>query len=407
MKKFLTILWVIIILGSVFIAINIFKPDVFDLKNKILKNNSDVHEKTAQEQEQQPQTYEEYIKQGETYLKENLPIKAYGSFDKALKLEPNSLKAQLGIVQSYLNDRQFEEARDYLILLDQTKTEVKYYNSIILILFKDFNGAKTIFTALEPGKENKTISEYSKKFLEKYKIFESYKEGEQIFLQTLLSKALTEVNQSAAAIPLLYDVISQNINYRDAWIILGYAYLKTGKTEDAIDAFSKVQTKFPDNTENLFFLGLAYFANNDFDRAAYYMEEADKKGYEPKDMLNMKLGDIYLQQKKYEDAVGKYEEVLAVNTTNIDVFTRAIWIYIEKLNNPGNALKLAQKAATAFPNKAMSYNLLGWAYMENNDFKKAKENLGKALELDPTLKEAQTNLEVLQKKEESLNTQTL
>ena len=55
----------------------------------------------------------------------------------------------------------------------------------------------------------------------------------------------------------------------------------------------------------------------------------------------------------------------------------------------------------------MSYNLLGWAYMENNDFKKAKENLGKALELDPTLKEAQTNLEVLQKKEESLNTQTL
>ncbi|MFA6917996.1 MAG: tetratricopeptide repeat protein [Candidatus Gracilibacteria bacterium] len=420
MKRILTILWVIITLGCVFIAINIFKPDVFDLKSKLQKDPSS-DQITPTEEEKPTKTYDKYIllgdkystnknyalaiknykfaatlnsknitpyiKLGETYIKNNEPAKAYESFLKAIKINPDSLKSHLGIVQSFINIRQFEKARDYLVTLDQTQNSVKYYNALMFILFKDFDKAKTVFTEIISAKENadEITSKYSQKFLDKYKTFSTFKEGDPLFLQTLLAKAMTEVEQCEASIPLLYDVINQKPNYGDPWIILGYAYLKTGKTGDAIDAFSNAETKFPDKPETLFFLGLAYFTNNNLDRAVYYIEAAEKKGYEPKDVVDMKLGDLYTQQQKYTEAAQKYDEVLAINTSNIDIFAKAIWLYTEKLNDPAKAIILAQKAVASFKDNATSYALLALAYAASNDAAKTTDNLQKALDLDPDL----------------------
>ncbi|MFA7685455.1 MAG: tetratricopeptide repeat protein [Candidatus Gracilibacteria bacterium] len=438
MKKTLAILWAVIILGSAFIAINIFKPNVIDLKDKFpTLNKTPISDKIPQKEEnnEPTQSYEEYlllgdryitnknyplaienyrlalkrnpenitpyVKLGATYLKNNEPTKAYDYFLKALKINPDSLTSQLGVAQSFINIRQFEKARDYLVTLDQTKYEIKYYNALILILFKEFDNAEIVLNEIVTAKEkvDDKFLNYSQKFLDKYKTFSSFKEGDNLFLETLIAKALTEVEQYDAAVPLLYDVINQKPNYRDPWIILGYAYLKTGKTGDAIDAFSNAQTKFPDKPETLFFLGISYFANSNLERAVYYLEEAEEKGYEPKDILNMKLGDIYMQQGKYEDSANKYDEVLSVNTSNLDIFNRAIWIYIEKLNNPTKALELAQKAVKSFPDNAMSHNLLGWAYTASNDFEKAKESLQKALELDENLDAVYLNIGILYEKQ--------
>ncbi|MDD3861754.1 MAG: tetratricopeptide repeat protein [Candidatus Gracilibacteria bacterium] len=437
MKKTITILWGIIIIGSIFIAINIFSPDRIDLKDKIntvIKTTQENKIPADSSSEKPTQTYEKhlelgdkyfsiknyklaienyryalqrnpenitpYIKLGETYIKNNEPTKAYDYFLKALKINSESSAAQIGVIQAFLNTRQFEKARDYLVTLDQDKIETKYYNAIILTLFKDFAKAEKLFKEIIATKEykNALLTEYSQKFLDKYKNFASYKEGDPLFLETLISKALTETEQYEASIPLIYDVINQKPNYRDPWIILGYAYLKTGKIGDAIDAFSNAQTRYPDKPETLFFLGISYFANNNLERAAYYLEEADKKGYAQKNILNMKLADIYMHQKKYEESAAKYDEILKTNSGNTDIFNRLIWIHIEKLNNPEKALDLAQKAVKDFPDEAMSYNLLGWAYIATNDFEKAKENLQKALEMDENLDAIYINIGILYEK---------
>lgn len=438
MKKFLTILWAIIILGSAFIAINSFRPDVIDLKEKFPSLNKSINSNITEDPKnnEPTQTYEKhlelgnkhfeskkytlaienyrfalqrkpenitpYIKLGETYLRNNEPTKAYDYFLKALKINSDSLDSQIGVIQSFLNIRQFEKARDYLLTLNQSTPEIKYYNALIFILFQEFDKAEKIFTEIVSSKEpiNEKLLNYSQKFLDKYKTFESFKEGDDLFLKTLLAKALTESEQYEASVPLLYDVINQKPNYRDPWIILGYAYLKTGKTTDAIDAFSNAQTIFPDKPETLFFLGISYFANNNSERAIYYLEEAEKKGYTQKDILNMKMGDIYMQQQKYEESASSYDEVLKINAGNIDLFNRAAWLYIEKLNNPEKALELAKKAAENFPEEAMSYNLLGWAYIALNDFPNAKENLQKALELDENLDAIYLNIGTLYEKQE-------
>lgn len=434
MRKTLIILWVVILAGSIFIAINLTKPHSQTDKEIAKLTDQNPNQQTGSGQVSQG--YEEYIslgdqysndknyplavrnytfavesepkevealtKLGEAYLKNNEPLKAFDAFTKAQTLDPESTDIKLDIVQSYFNSRNFEKARDILETLDNQNEKVRYYNAITLILFKQFDEAKAIFNDILKNKSaDKTIAESSKKFIEKYNTFETFKEGSPLFLQTLLAKALTENDQYEAAIPLLYDVINQKGNYRDAWIVLGYAYLNTNKPTDAIDALSQAETLSPEKPETLFFLGLSYFANNNIDKAIYYIDQADQKGFQPKELVEVKLGDLYLLQQQYKKSAEKYDKILSVNTSNLDIFSKDIWLYIEKLNNPQRALELAQKALTVHPDSAMSANLVGWSYIALQDYDNAKEFLKKSLEIDPEFATAYLNIGLLYEKQKS------
>ncbi len=453
MKKILTILWVIIITGAILIAIKISKPDSStdinsDQASQNQTKNDTIDPKetltldlNSENKEQLNKTYSEYMEEGnlflenseassaiqsftsasilnpnssdplialgEAYLKANNPAYAELAFLKAQDIDNTSIKIRIGIARSYLNQRNIEKAKNLVWELSTTDPLVKYYTAIILILYKDFEGSKNLFKELVAENEKESnkdadetplptidpkIVKNSKIFITAYETFEVFTEGEQLHLQTLLAKALTDVGEFESAIPLLYDVINEKNNYRDAWIVLGYAYLNTDKILDSIDAFTQAKALDEEKPETLFFLGLAYFANNDIDNAIIYIEKADKNGFEPKDQINLKLGDLYLLKEKYSDSSKKYEEVISENTKNIGVFIRIVWLNIDKLDDPKKALKYAYKALENYPQEAMSLNLVGWSLTALNNFEEAKKYLAKALSIDPDFDAATLNL---------------
>ncbi len=136
---------------------------------------------------------------------------------------------------------------------------------------------------------------------------------------------------------------------------------------------------------------MAYFADNDIDKAIYYIEKADENGFEPKDEINLKLGNLYILKENFKKAAQKYEEVISANSKNIDVFVRAVWLNIDKLNDTEKALSLSETAVEKHPNKAMSYNLLGWSYTAMDDFKNAEKNLKIALSMNSNFDAAHLN----------------
>lgn len=434
-NKLLTILWILIIAGTVFITIHKLKPKSDQLEkpetltdvtvtkdNKTIDNKNDevprketnktaadytkladeyleneYYEKAIDNYEKaaslSPNSLEILLKLGDAYLKNNQPDQAKETFTTAAKIKPDSIDIKISLARSELNARQIEKAKEIIWLLDETNNTVKYYKAITLILYKDFDGAKKQFEAIYKADPKPTgdILKKTEKFMEAYTTFSYYKESDKIFLQLLLAKALTGVQENQAAIPLIYDILNTKNNYRDAWIILGYAYLNINKPDDAIDALTQAKDLTPEKPETLFFLGLAHFAKNDLNKAIYYIEQADKYGYEPKEQINLKLGDLYLLKEEYKKSAKKYEVVLKTNTKNMEVFIRAIWINIDKLNDPKKALELAQKAQEKYPKTAMSYNLLGWSYTALGDFDQAKENLQTALSLEPAFDAANLN----------------
>lgn len=318
-----------------------------------------------------------------SYTASNSYEKALTTYVKAETLSPENLEIKAGVAHSLLNLRKIEEAKKYVWSLPETLPQIALLRGEILILYKDFPAAKNAF---------KQAGEVGQKYTDAFETYQFYTESEQVFLQLLLAKALTQNHQFESAIPLLFDIINQKANYRDAWIVLGYCYLATNKPQDAIDSLLKAKSLDSTKPETLFYLGLAYFSANDLKRAESYLKQADKAGYTPKDQLNLKLGDIYLIQQEFEKSAQSYEKVITVNPQNLDIFIRTIWINIEKLNTPANALILANIALKNHPDQAMSYNLVGWAQTANGNYKEAKKHLTKALNLNPNFDAAFLNV---------------
>jgi len=425
------ILWILIIIGSVFIGSHLFEPASGNPETDVL-NNENVQVVTQQEvlnlSTGENKTYTEYLNLAKGYFTENNLEKAIENYIKAIKLNPRtqdpqialaniylsnnqpdeakkmfrsaqdldpySIEIQIGLVRSYINLRNIEKAKDVLEQLEETDPTVQYYKGIISILYKEFDEAKENFTFLATTDLVEIpdwVQENSLKFIDAYDTFSHFPEGEDVHLKTLLTKALSDVSEYEAAIPLLYDVIAEKNDYRDAWVILGYSYLNTEKTLDAIDAFTQAKALNEEKAETLFFLGLAYYANDDIEKAIYYLEDADRKGYEPRDEITLRLGDLYLLKENYEKASMKYEETLSMNKKSIDIFVRAVWLNIDKLNNPQKAEKLAQIALEHNPEDAMSYNLVGWTKAATNDFTEADKYLRQALAMNPNFDAAHLN----------------
>ncbi|MEK7085691.1 MAG: tetratricopeptide repeat protein [Patescibacteria group bacterium] len=361
MKKFLTILWIIILGGAIFIAINKFKPKAEQPKE--ITKNTEVTETTNPPQagsvplpiprSQSSKTVNEYLKLadnylekeyfdkaidnylqaleldpdsvgtlallGEAYLKNNQPDKAKEIFTSASNLNPKSTDLKIYIAKSDLAAREIEKAKDIIWALDQNDNRVKYYKGIILILYKELDNAKKIFEEIaksDPPEPDTKLTKNTKKFLEAYTTFSYYKESDKVFLELLLAKTLVDVQEYQTAIPLLFAILNTKNNYRDAWIVLGYSYLNINKPADAIDALLQAKALTAEKPETLFFLGLAYFAKNDIDKAIYFVEQADKYGYEPKDQIDLKLGDLYLLKGNDKKAKKYYKEAYTMGSGN-------------------------------------------------------------------------------------------
>lgn len=423
MKNFLTILWIIIVLGLFFVLANPFEPATPDqpiaVENPEDSTTEEEGSKTfkqyiaaaAKNQKEgyfdqaidnykkalqlNPDSSSTLFKLGNVYLINNQATEAKEIFTKALELNPKSADIQVGLIRSHINSRAIEQAREITWKLDATNPKIKYYKALIHILYKEFDAAENIFKELATTE----LQGQSKIYLDAFVNASYYRESEEIFVELLMAKAMTDTQEFEAAIPLLFDIINQKNNYRDAWIVLGYAYLNTSRAPDAVDAFKQAQTLSPEKPETLFFLGLAYFANNEIDEAIHYLKKAEEAGYEPKDQIELKLGDLYTIKENFKEAAKQYEKVIALNPQNIDLYIQPVWVYIDKLNEPEKGLKIAEKAIEYHPEKAMSYNLAGWAYTAMGQYTEAKRFLGKALEIDPSLDAVQLNLGWLYEKQ--------
>ncbi|MFA5948153.1 MAG: tetratricopeptide repeat protein [Candidatus Gracilibacteria bacterium] len=445
-NKFLIILWVIIISGSIFAGYNYFNNQNIKITGNQTQQSQTETQKTNQSKPSEETTlinksFKDLITEGDKFYKEEDLKNAIKYYKSATRAFPEKIEGYLKLIDAYLKNNQnteakkesifltekfttsieaqifliksqialkdIENAKKTLDALNQEDFNVIYYKGILDILFKNFDTAFESFGKIINSKdENKAPEDLIKKaekFIAPKVLFSTYKEGNELFFQTLLAKSLSDAEEGPAAIPLLYDVINQQNNYRDAWIILGYCYLKTNKIQDSIDALSQAEALSSEHPQTLFLLGLAYFANNDIDKAIYYLQEADKNGYEPKEELNLKLGDLYIIKKKYEKASMKYEEVISQNKSNINIFVKDVYLNIDKLNKPGQALKISQEALSAHPNNPMSYNLLGWSYTALGKFDEAKTYLDKAIELYPNFDAAHLNMGIFYEKQNKLD----
>jgi len=346
----------------------------------------------------EPERVEPYLGLLKSHFELRSYNKALANAEKVLELNPNDLETQFDLVLIEVKLSRFEDAKKRLESLGQnneSSLEALYYKGILNALFGNHDQAKTALNqALENNPEN-DLKTKIKRVLGSYEDFEVNQAAEALFLNQLLARSFNENEEYEMAIELLKEVLRTRPELRDGWILLGFAYLNLEQYQFSLTALNKAYSLDTTWPTTQYFLGIVHKELNNVEDAITYFSSALSNNFEPEIVVQNHLAELYFDTMDYEKAATAYEEVLKVNQQDVEAFVRPVWINIEYLEDPDEALEIAKKALTLFPKSAMSYNLVGWSYIALDDYEKALLNLEKALEIDPELAAAHQNLGLL------------
>lgn len=338
-----------------------------------------------------PTSSEALYKLGQAYFYNNDYENAQIPLEEAMKADPTNEKIQLFYGKNLIELQDIEGAKAHFLSLTSTSPTVIYYKGIFAAYDSDYEGAKNNFNAVVKDGSDKTLVNHATSYLNAMAEFDLAQDSPESYKKTLVSQSLIETDENTLAINLLYNVLRDEPDYRDAWILLGYAYLNEKKYTDAEDALLKAIEMDPTKAETRFYLGLSYFGLEEMASAVTQFELALQSGYEPRVQVYQKIGDAAVLLGNYTKAAEAYENAIALNSDDVTLFIRPVWLYLDHLNNIERALELSQQAIITHPDNAMGYNLKGWAETYAQDYTAAEQDLSYALILDPNLAAAHLN----------------
>lgn len=376
---------------------------------------------TLAKKEETNLSYDERMRKGDYYQEKGFTTFAANEYVKASELEPKNIVPYLKLTQANLDIGDTEKARadaDKTLELDPGNTEAKFYLVLIDIMESQFDASlklinelaqagisdarlpftkALIFIAQGRHKEAKDLLlgvkadptasadllSKADKILAAYTEFEFAQGAEDLYLGELLARGLNQIGEYELAVYKLKEILKNRSDLRDSWNMLGFAYLNLENYLFAVTAFEQSYKLDPQLPATQYFLGITYSEIGRQDDAIIYLNYALNNGFEPKVVIQRKLADLYLEKADYAKSVATYEAILKANKQDINSFVRPIWIYLDFLNQPEQALKLGESAVITFPENAMAYNLLGWSQMGTKNTVEAEKNLLKSIAMDP------------------------
>lgn len=349
----------------------------------------------------QTESPEAYFKLGNAYLALRENEKAAIQFKKASDLDAENLVYKSEYGHALIRNKQFDDAQAAFDSFTKESGEAKYYAALLDVYFGRFEDSKT---KLEKAKILNAKVETSNidKLLGIFALFEKLQDGQEVYLNALLAEAFNEMEEYELAEGLSLKILGSKSDYRDVWILLGYAQLKTENFAEAEISFKQAKKLDAIKPETHYFLATALYFQKKYEEGVVEYELALLYGFKPELEVYNKIADSYLLLNKYDEALAAYEHIIKIDNTDVTLFVKPVWIAITYLNDLNRALSLAKDAEAKFPENSMSHNLLGWVYIEKDELDKAEKELNLALSLDPSSVEALYNQGRLQEKKGNL-----
>lgn len=328
-------------------------------------------------------------------LRKELPVPKETETPGEESVDPH-LRSAKELIKSFHIDEAIKE----LILADET-AEKYYYQGLLYAYQGKSEEARTHFeqAKLEDG-DASIVSAYADKYLETYRFFDTFQDATPEYLDTLISKDFLSTGELQLGIAKLKYIVSVEPDYDDAHILLGSAYMVHGNFPKAIETLTNILPT--ERGEVYYWLGLAYYYDNNVSKSIVAYKQAVNKGFEPAFSLYEKIADAYLSQKNYESAVSYYTKAIEEpeGRTQISMYIRPVWIYNDILKKPTKGLELSEIALQNNQESAMAQNLMGWSYISLGQYEEALDHLEFALDIDPELPAAHLNLGILYKEQE-------
>ncbi|HET9957654.1 MAG TPA: tetratricopeptide repeat protein [Polyangiaceae bacterium] len=285
------------------------------------------------------------------YFDGELP-RARAEYERALKLAPQDLAPQLGLLRVELAG--LDVPLDYAAAPNDAR---------LLGLLKRLDMLK----ARDPG--------YGPTELER---------GRVLLILGRAAPALQALERGVATLP----------KDPEAHSALGVALLATGRAAEALPRFRKAYELEPANAERARALGTAELLTGNVDRAIAAYSRA--VALAPTDArAHSDLGSAYLAQNAPVQAVPELQRAVDLDPTRATFRSNLAYAALLVGDNPA-AAEQARHAIRLDPKLASAHLNLGTALARQGRYDDAERAFRRALELDPSDPRAKTNLEELQ-----------
>jgi tetratricopeptide (TPR) repeat protein len=344
----------------------------------------------------QPEKVEPYLKLLNVNYEFGDYKKAQKNAEIVLQMDPNQYETRIKLALTYIKQSNFIRANDILKGIAETAqapdARISYYLGLLKIIEDLHEEGKNLLKQAKVDNHNPELAEKIDIFLDAYTEYEFAKASEELYLAELLARGLNKAGEYEMAIYKLKNILQTRNDLRDSWILFGFAYLNLEKYYFALSAFERAYELDSQWPTTQYFIGVTHTELQNTDDAIIYFNYALSNNFEPSLVIYRKLADLYTENKEYTKAVEYYEKVLEENDEDINSFIRPIWIYLDHLKDPVKAVRLAELSVMAFPEDAMSYNLMGWSQVATGNYTEAEKSLKKAIELNPNLAAAHYNI---------------
>ncbi len=224
---------------------------------------------------------------------------------------------------------------------------------------------------------------------------------DNVILWNLLGTSATKLGRSNEAIQAFSRVITINPNSAEAYNNLGNALQYQGELKEAVDAYNTALSIKPNYAEAHYNLGVAQQEKGKLNEAikAFHKALSIKPDYAE---AYYNIGNAHKRLDKPKKAVEAYNKALSIKPD-----------YAAAYNNLGNALQYIgdltaaveayKKALSIKPNYANAYNNLGNAQKEQGNLQEALEAYKRAISINPKHAETYINLGITLKDQGKLD----
>lgn len=224
---------------------------------------------------------------------------------------------------------------------------------------------------------------YARTLLSAYEEYALFPQSPPIHLDTLLARALAQVQECELALPIVVRVTQAQDDYRDAWIVQGYCELVTQRAREALASFERAYNLDPEKPEIQYFLGRAYAALEDPSNALTFLRYALQNGFEPEADVRRAIAKQALKTGNAGLALEQIDALTKLPDATLETYRESVEIALT-LERKQDAVLTATEATQKWPEESAAWELLGDALRAAGDTEQAKHSYETALQKDPT-----------------------
>lgn len=308
-----------------------------------------------------------------------------------LSREPGNSKAQLALARVLLHqagnkeqDTLLDEAMTLLTALPAV--EEAHFLSCLISTYK--NSPELQKDTCARAKEGtSTNARIAADILAQRDLFATFRDGNRSYIDLLYAKSMADAGYYDLSSIMAKRIVEANREYRDAWVVLGYAYLVMEKYSLASVALDTAYQLDPTQAHIQYLLGIAYDRQNQKDKAITFYTLALDNRYPSRTALRTRIALLLTDTQQFDLALKQYLALAEENAmATPDMYVTPIWLALDMQKDTETAWALASKAKAKFGDSPVSDNLLGWVALAQGRYAEAegylRESIAKKADYD-------------------------